>query len=77
MWIFFEYLINMLKNARIWRSILTIKSWLLHWTYDIISVWGNIMKDYEKIKEFVNEKDNAITVNDIKDAKMPEPALMA
>ena len=26
------------------------------------------MKDYEKIKEFVNEKDNAITVNDFKDA---------
>ena len=28
------------------------------------------MKDYEKIKEFVNEKDNAITVNDFKDAKI-------
>lgn len=28
------------------------------------------MKDYEKIKEFVNEKDNAITVNDFKDAKL-------
>ena len=30
------------------------------------------MKDYEKIKEFVNEKDNAITVNDFKDAKIKD-----
>ena len=27
------------------------------------------MKDYEKIKEFVNEKDNAITWNDAKENK--------